>query len=75
MIFMARKSTIYSSYQANYDNFLNTKRPRVLHVSTHGDYLDMKYGPMDRGIYAYQDITWKIIITVISVLKKYSIWT
>ena len=45
------KSTIYSSYQANHDNFLNTKRPRVLHVSTHGDYLDNEHmEPMDRGI-------------------------
>ena len=45
------KSTIYSSYQANHDNFLNTKRPRVLHVSTHGDYLDNEnMEPMDRGI-------------------------
>ena len=45
------KSTIYSSYQANYDNFLNTKRPRILHVSTHGDYLDNEHmEPMDRGI-------------------------
>ena len=44
-------STIYSSYQANHDNFLNTKRPRVLHVSTHGDYLDNEHmEPMDRGI-------------------------
>ena len=44
-------STIYSSYQANHDNFLNTKRPRVLHVSTHGDYLDNEnMEPMDRGI-------------------------
>ena len=45
------KSTIYSSYQANHDNFLNTKRPRILHVSTHGDYLDNEHmEPMDRGI-------------------------
>ena len=45
------KSTIYSSYQANHDNFFNTKRPRVLHVSTHGDYLDNEHmEPMDRGI-------------------------
>ena len=45
------KSTIYSSYQANHDNFLNTKRPKVLHVSTHGDYLDNEnMEPMDRGI-------------------------
>ena len=45
------KSTIYSSYQANHDNFFNTKRPRVLHVSTHGDYLDNEQmEPMDRGI-------------------------
>ena len=45
------KSTIYSSYQANHDNFFNTKRPRVLHVSTHGDYLDNEnMEPMDRGI-------------------------
>ena len=45
------RSTIYSSYQANHDNFLNTKRPRVLHVSTHGDYLDNEnMEPMDRGI-------------------------
>ena len=45
------KSTIYSSGQANHDNFLNTKRPRVLHVSTHGDYLDNEnMEPMDRGI-------------------------
>ena len=45
------KSTIYSSYQANHDNFLNTKRPRVLHVSTHGDCLDNEnMEPMDRGI-------------------------
>ena len=45
------KSTVYSSYQANHDNFLNTKRPRILHVSTHGDYLDNEHmEPMDRGI-------------------------
>lgn len=45
------KSTIYSSYQANHNNFLNTKRPRILHVSTHGDYLDNEHmEPMDRGI-------------------------
>ena len=45
------RSTIYSSYQANHDNFFNTKRPRVLHVSTHGDYLDNEQmEPMDRGI-------------------------
>ncbi len=45
------KSTIYSSYQANHDNFFNTKRPRILHVSTHGDYLDNEHmEPMDRGI-------------------------
>ena len=45
------KSTIYSSYQANRDNFFNTKRPRILHVSTHGDYLDNEsMEPMDRGI-------------------------
>lgn len=45
------KFTIYSSYQANHDNFFNTKRPRVLHVSTHGDYLDNEnMEPMDRGI-------------------------
>ena len=45
------RSTIYSSHQANHDNFLNTKRPRVLHVSTHGDYLDNEHmEPMDRGI-------------------------
>ena len=46
-----KKSTIYSSYQANHDNFFNTKRPRILHVSTHGDYLDNEHmEPMDRGI-------------------------
>ena len=45
------KSTIYSSYQANHDNFFNTKRPKVLHVSTHGDYLNNEHmEPMDRGI-------------------------
>lgn len=45
------KSTIYSSYQANHDNFFNTKRPRILHVSTYGDYLDNEnMEPMDRGI-------------------------
>ena len=45
------KFTIYSSYQVNHDNFFNTKRPRVLHVSTHGDYLDNEnMQPMDRGI-------------------------
>ena len=45
------RSTIYSSYQANHDNFLNTKRPRILHVSTHGDYLNNEQmEPMDRGI-------------------------
>ena len=45
------ESTIYSSYQANHDNFFNTKRPRILHVSTHGDYLDNEnMEPMDRGI-------------------------
>ena len=45
------KSTVYSSYQANHNNFLNTKRPRILHVSTHGDYLDNEHmEPMDRGI-------------------------
>ena len=45
------KSTIYSSGQANHDNFFNTKRPRILHVSTHGDYLDNEnMEPMDRGI-------------------------
>ena len=45
------KSTIYSSYQANHDNFFNTKRPRIFHVSTHGDYLDNEHmEPMDRGI-------------------------
>ena len=45
------KFTIYSSYQVNHDNFFNTKRPRVLHVSTHGDYLDNEnMEPMDRGI-------------------------
>ncbi|WP_329735787.1 CHAT domain-containing protein [Catenibacterium mitsuokai] len=42
---------VYSSYQANHDNFLETKRPRILHVSTHGDYLDNEdMEPMDRGI-------------------------
>ena len=45
------KSTVYSSYQANHDNFINTKKPRILHVSTHGDYLDNEHmEPMDRGI-------------------------
>ena len=45
------KSTIYSSGQANHDNFFNTKRPRILHVSTHGDYLDNEdMEPMDRGL-------------------------
>ena len=45
------KSTVYSSYQANHDNFLNTKRPKILHVSTHGDYLkNEQMEPMDRGI-------------------------
>ena len=45
------KSTIYSSYQANHDNFLNTRRPKILHVSTHGDYLNNEHmEPMDRGI-------------------------
>ena len=45
------KSTIYSSAQANHDNFFNTKSPRILHVSTHGDYLDNEnMEPMDRGI-------------------------
>nr|WP_279078863.1 CHAT domain-containing protein [Catenibacterium mitsuokai] len=45
------KSTIYRLNQANHDNFLNTKRPRILHVSTHGDYLDNEHmEPMDRGI-------------------------
>ena len=45
------KSTIYSSYQANHDNFFNTKRPRIFHVSTHGDYLDNEnMESMDRGI-------------------------
>ena len=45
------KSTVYSSYEANHNNFLNTKRPRILHVSTHGDYLDNEHmEPMDRGI-------------------------
>ena len=45
------KSTIYKSGQANHNNFLNTKRPRILHVSTHGDYLDNEnMEPMDRGI-------------------------
>ena len=45
------RSTIYSSYQADHDNFFNTKRPRILHVSTHGDYLDNEnMEPMDRGI-------------------------
>ena len=44
-------SIVYSSYQANHNNFLNTKRPRILHVSTHGDYLDNEHmEPMDRGI-------------------------
>ena len=44
-------SIVYSSYQANHDNFLETKRPRILHVSTHGDYLDNEdMEPMDRGI-------------------------
>ncbi|CUP05851.1 CHAT domain [Catenibacterium mitsuokai] len=45
------KSTIYSSYQVSHDNFLKTRRPRILHVSTHGDYLDNEnMEPMDRGI-------------------------
>ena len=45
------KSTVYSSARANHDNFLETKRPRILHVSTHGDYLDNEHmEPMDRGI-------------------------
>ena len=45
------KSIIYRLNQANHDNFLNTKRPRILHVSTHGDYLDNEnMEPMDRGI-------------------------
>ena len=45
------KSTVYSSYEANHNNFLNTKKPRILHVSTHGDYLDNEdMEPMDRGI-------------------------
>ena len=45
------KFTIYSSYQANHDNFLNTRRPKILHVSTHGDYLNNEQmEPMDRGI-------------------------
>ena len=44
-------STIYSSGKANHDNFLNTRRPKILHVSTHGDYLDNEHmEPMDRGI-------------------------
>ena len=44
-------SIVYSSYQANHNNFLETKRPRILHVSTHGDYLDNEHmEPMDRGI-------------------------
>ena len=45
------RSTIYSSYQVSHDNFFNTKRPRILHISTHGDYLDNEnMEPMDRGI-------------------------
>ena len=45
------KSTVYSSGEANHNNFFNTKRPRILHVSTHGDYLDNEQmEPMDRGI-------------------------
>ena len=45
------KSTVYSSGQANHDNFLSTRRPRILHVSTHGDYMDNEHmEPMDRGI-------------------------
>ena len=45
------KSIIYRSAQANHNNFFNTKRPRILHVSTHGDYLDNdNMEPMDRGI-------------------------
>ena len=45
------QATMYSSVQANHNNFLETKRPRILHVSTHGDYLDNEHmEPMDRGI-------------------------
>ena len=45
------KSTIYRLNHANHKNFINIKRPRILHVSTHGDYLDNEHmEPMDRGI-------------------------
>ncbi len=31
---------VYERYQANYDNFISIKSPRILHISTHGGYLD-----------------------------------
>lgn len=45
------QASIYSLEKANHDNFFNTKRPHIFHVSTHGDYLENEnLDPMDRGI-------------------------
>ena len=46
-----KESIIYNLNDANRNNFLKTKNPRIFHVSTHGDYLDNEYmDPMERGI-------------------------
>ncbi|MCD7809530.1 MAG: CHAT domain-containing protein, partial [Erysipelotrichaceae bacterium] len=43
---------IYERYQANYDNFLSIKNPKILHISTHGGYLDnlVTDNPMLKGV-------------------------
>ena len=41
---------LYSYKEANHDNFINIRNPKVLHVSTHGQYIeDETYELMDRG--------------------------
>ncbi len=43
---------VYERYQANYDNFVSIKSPKILHISTHGGYLDDldTDNPMLKGI-------------------------
>lgn len=43
---------IYERIDANYNNFLSIKSPKILHISTHGGYLDnlVTDNPMLRGV-------------------------
>ena len=45
------KCFIYSKKEANHDNFMNVNNPKILHISTHGEYDDNEdiMNPMERG--------------------------